>query len=419
MTITDPLQAAPPSRPGVRLLPDPEPRERFYPVISVDDHLCEPPHVFEGRMPERLADRAPAVVQLKDGSQPWAYEFSLLYEHGFGNVAGKDMASWRIDPPRYDEVRAGSWDIDERVRDMDIDGVYAQMCFPSSVFGFGGRVFPLSRDQELGLACMRAYNAWHLEELAGTHPGRIIPMQCVWLSDPEVAAQEIRANAARGFKAATFPDLPHYLGFPRLTERYWDPVFQALEETETVVCLHLGSGSWTLTPTGKSGGVTDFTSPALFPASSMVTAIEWVFSGVPTRFPRLRIALSEGGIGWVPMAVDRLDYIRSHTGALLRQSWTSDETPAEVLLNHFWYCMLDNPSNLDARKLIGTDRIMVESDYPHSDSTWPDTQALLAKRFQGMEREEIADMTHRTAERLFRHPVPESWMRTTVFGTQG
>src|SRR5262249_17524627 len=162
--------------------------------------------------------------ELKDGTESWVYESKLLFEHGFGSTSGIDVGSWREESYRYDEVRPGTWDINERVKDMDIDGVYAHTCFPPGAHGSAGPAFPLSRAQELGLACMRAYNQWHLEWLAGTHPGRIIPMQLVWLSDPKIAAAEIRANAARGFKAASFPDLPNYLGFPRLTQRYWDPI---------------------------------------------------------------------------------------------------------------------------------------------------------------------------------------------------
>lgn len=398
------------------LLPDPAPRERYYPVISVDDHLQEPPHVFEGRMPSALADRAPRRVELDDGSQRWAYEDQLFAESGLSNVAGRDSRSWSRQPVRDDEVRRGSWDISARVADMDLDGVYAHTCFPSGVFGFSGRVLALSKDPELGLAAMRAYNDWHLNELAGTHPGRIIPMQMVFYTDPERAAKEIRANAERGFKAATMPDLPNHLGLPRIGDPYWHPILEALEETETVACLHLGSGSWTLDPVADRAPTLegqDFTLAALFPASAMVTGIEWTFSGVAQRFPNLKIALSEGGIGWVPMAVDRLDYMMKHAGAALRDSWVGDESPSELLLNHFWFCMIDNPSNLNAVDMIGSDHIMAETDYPHSDSTWPDTQKLLRDRFLDLPVDDALNMTYRTAEKLFRHPVPESWLQTT------
>jgi predicted TIM-barrel fold metal-dependent hydrolase len=398
------------------LLPDPAPRDRVYPVISVDDHLHEPRHVFDGRMPAHLADRAPKRVELPDGSQRWDYEGQLLAESGLSNVAGRDSRSWSRDPVRDDEVRRGSWDISARIADMDLDGVYAHTVFPSGVFGFSGRIIALSKDPELGFATMQAYNDWHLNELAGTHPGRIIPMQMVFYTDPERAATEIRANAERGFKAATLPDLPNHLGLPRIGDAYWYPILDALEETETVACMHLGAGGWVLDPIADrvpSFEGQDFTLAALFPASAMVTGIEWLFSGVPQRFPRLKIALSEGGIGWVPMAVDRLNYMMDNSGVALHRSWGGDMSPSEVLLNHFYFCMIDNPSNLNAVDMIGSDHIMCETDYPHSDSTWPDTQKLLQDRFRDMSEADALNMTYRTAEKLFRHPVPQSWLETT------
>jgi predicted TIM-barrel fold metal-dependent hydrolase len=399
------------------LLPDPSPRGRIYPVISVDDHLHEPPHVFDGRMPVKFEESAPKLVETSRGAHGWLYEGKVEFALGQENVVGRAPDSWSREPLRREEVRPGSWDINARVADMDIDGVYAQVCFPSGAFGFGGRRFADSTNQELGLAAMRAYNGWHIEELAGTHPGRIIPMQLVWLTDPEIGAAEIRANADKGFKAATMPDLPQHLGLPRIQDPYWQPVLSALEETDTVLCLHLGAGSWVIDPMpDRNGDVSDtdsYAMSALFPASSMVTAVEWTFSGVMHRFPRLKVALSEGGIGWVPMLIDRLNFMLAHSGSGLKDSWTAEETPAQTLVRHFWYCMIDNPSNLDAVGLIGSDHIMVETDYPHADSTWPDSQKLLESRFAGLPVEDALNMAYRSAERLFKHPLPESWLKTT------
>jgi predicted TIM-barrel fold metal-dependent hydrolase len=404
------------ARPTPIFLPDPAPRTRTYPVISVDDHLHEPPNTFEGRLPTRLQDRAPTRFEDEDGTEWWAYEGGQLAASGLEDVVGRDSSTWNRAPVRDDEIRRGAWDVSARVADMDIDGVYAHTCFPSGVFGFGGRVLSLSKDQELGLATLRAYNDWHLEYLAGTHPGRIIPMQLVWLTDPVVAAADIRKNAARGFKAATMPDLPQHLGLPRIGDPYWYPILEALEETETVVCVHLGAAGWVLDPLPNRpknlDPQLDYTLSALFPASSMVTGIDWTFSGVPQRFPNLKVALSEGGIGWVPMAVDRLDYMLEHSGAQLRSQWKYELTPSQTLLHHFYFCMIDTPSNLGAYPMMGSDHIMVETDYPHSDSTWPDTQKLLTERFSDLPVDDALNMTYRTAERIFRHPVPESWLAT-------
>lgn len=412
---------APMSRPDPMLLPTPQARERIFPVISVDDHLHEPADVFEGRLPAQLQDRAPRRVDTHDGGEGWAYEGKVLFESGLEAVAGRDPSSWDRATVRDSEMRPGAFEINERVKDMDIDGVYAQVVFPGGSFGFSGRQIMMSDDRELGLATMRAYNDWHLEVLAGTHPGRIIPMQLVWYVEPEIAAQEIRKNAERGFTAATLPDLPPHLGLPRVADSYWDPIWRALEETETVVCVHLGSASWVLDPLPKEeaakrapGSALDISLSALFPASSMVTGIEWVLSGVLNRFPKLKLALSEGGIGWVPMAIDRLDYITHHSAsAQMRREWIWDETPAETLVNHIWYCVLDNPSNMAAIDMIGSDHVMMETDYPHSDSTWPDSQELFASRLGMLPTDDALNIAYRNAERIFRHPVPQWWLDTT------
>jgi predicted TIM-barrel fold metal-dependent hydrolase len=405
-------------RPDPMLLPDPSTRERTYPVISVDDHVHEPADVFEGRLPSHLQDRAPVRIEDESGAQWWSYEGKLLAGSGLEDVAGRDPQAWLRTSMRDDEIRPGSHDIDARVADMDIDGVYAQICFPSGAFGWAGRVLQQSKDHELGLATLRAYNDWHLEYLAGTHPGRVIPMQLVWLHDPKVAAQDIRKNAERGFKAATLPDLPPHLGvgLPRISDPYWFPMFEALEETETAVCIHLGAGGWVINPFPNPDDPfsEDFARTSLFQVSSMVTGMEWTFSGTPQRFPNLKIALSEGGIGWVPMAIDRLDFMMQHSGgASMRNSWKYELSPSETLLHHFYFCMIDNPSNLNSYKQIGSDHIMVETDYPHADSIWPDTQKLLLDRFADLPVDDAINMAYRAAEKLFRHPVPEEWLETT------
>jgi predicted TIM-barrel fold metal-dependent hydrolase len=388
------------------LLPDPPAAERHYTVISVDDHVIEPPDTFSGRVEARFADRAPALVELANGDQVWAYEDALFYDLGLGACAGRPPKEWLADPIRYDEIRKGCWDIDARVSDMDLDGVWASVCFPSMGWGFAGRVFSASKDPELGLACLRAYNRWHLEAWAGAYPERFIPCQLAWLADPEVAAADIRTNAELGFKAVSFPEGPHRLGFPSIREAAWEPFLRACEETGTVICLHTGSSGWVAE--GSPGGGVNVSS-CLFPVSAFVAAVDWTWAGVPTRFPQLKISLTEGGIGWVPMALDRLDYvITKSAGSGCAQPWYDELSPSEVLRRNFWFCMLDDPSSIEARHRIGVDHIMVEVDYPHSDTVWPNTQALLKERLGSLPGDEVERITWRNAAELFGHPVPEA-----------
>jgi predicted TIM-barrel fold metal-dependent hydrolase len=394
----------PGGRPAVVLLPDPSPREILVPVISVDDHLIEPPSLFEGRMPASLADRAPKVVEMPGGSQVWVYEERTYPNVGLNAVVGRPRESWSMEPARFDEMRPGCYDIEARVADMDLNGVWASLCFPSLVAGFCGAVFSGSGDPELGLACVRAWNDWHADEWAGAHPDRIIPLQLPWLSDPSVAADEIRANAERGFKAVSFPEFPAQLGYPSIFTGAWDPLFAACEETATVVCLHTGASSWAPLP---SPDPPFELLPTLFPVNALVAAAEWVWSGVALRHPKLAVAFSEGGIGWVPMLIDRLDYVLRHSGSGSDSAhWRSDLLPSEVLKRNFWFCTIDDPSVVELRDQIGVDHIMVESDYPHADSTWPDTQAVLEASMGHLPADELRRMAADNAAELFRHPRP-------------
>src|ERR1700736_2381255 len=226
----------------VTFLPEPERAERRYTVISVDDHIVEPPDTFEGRVPQRFTERAPRVVETDDGGQTWLYDGQSLPNVGFNAVVGRPVSEYGFEPTRFDEMRRGAWDIHERLKDMDLNGVYASLCFPSFLPGFAGQRLQLSTDdRHLAMATVRAWNDWHLEEWAGTDPDRIIPCQIPWLLDPAVAADEVRRNADRGFKAVTFSEAPHLLGLPSLHTGYWDPLMKACEETTTVVNLHVGS----------------------------------------------------------------------------------------------------------------------------------------------------------------------------------
>jgi predicted TIM-barrel fold metal-dependent hydrolase len=386
------------------LLPDPAPRPIGVPIISVDDHLIEPRDLFEGRMPARLAERAPCIVE-DDGVQYWLYEDRRYPNIGLNAVVGRPKQSWSMDPSRFDEMRPGCFDIEERVADMDLNGVWASLCFPSLVAGFCGSVFFRSTDPELGLATLRAWNDWHHEVWAGTHPERIIPLQVPWLADVETAAADVRANAARGFKAVSFPEFPAQLGLASIFSGAWDPFFAACEETATVVCLHTGASAWAPLP---SPDPPFELLPTLFPVNALVAAAEWLWSGIPLRFPALSVALSEGGIGWVPMLLDRVDYVLGHSASGTESTaWPSELLPSEVLRRNFWFCTIDDPSMVALRHRIGVDHIMVESDYPHADSTWPDTQAVLAKTFAGLPDDELRLVAAGNAARLFRHPLPE------------
>jgi predicted TIM-barrel fold metal-dependent hydrolase len=385
-----------------RLLPDPEPRPVRYTVISVDDHLVEPADMFEGRLPARFGDQAPRVVTTDGGHEAWEFDGERYTQVGMNAVAGVRPEARSLEPARFDQMRPGCWDIHERIRDMDINGVWASLNFPSQVTGFCGRVFSSASDPDLGLAVTRAWNDWLFDDWWGPYPDRIIPCGITFLADPDTGAAEIRRNATRGFRAVTLPERPHRIGLPTLFSGYWDPIIEACADTETVVCLHVGSSGM---PDFPDGAPLLELGATLFGQLSLQACTEWLWSGYPVRFPDLKIAMSEGGIGWVAMLLDRLDNVIDRSGyGRLAEEWGI--RPADVLRRNFWFCTLDDPSTIDTRHAIGIGNIMVETDYPHGDGTWPDTQDVIEKHWGHMPAHELRALCCENAARLFRHPLP-------------
>jgi len=382
-------------------LPEPEPREVRYTIISVDDHLVEPPGMFEGRLPAKFAADAPRVVETPEGHQVWQFDGNTYTQVGMNAVAGRRPESVKLEPFRFEDMRRGCWDIDARIRDMDIGGIWASVNFPSQITGFCGRVFSNCSDPALGLAVTKAWNDWLFEEWYSPYPERIVPLGITFLADAAEGAAEIRRNAARGFTSVTLPERPHAIGLPSLFSGWWDPIIEACVETDTVISLHVGSS-----------GLYDYPAEAprlelgatMFGQLSLAACSEWLWSGYPGRHPGLKVAMSEGGIGWVAMLLDRLDNIVDRSG--YGRSYPSDLRPSEVLKRNFWFCTIDDPSTIDTRYRIGVENIMLETDYPHGDGTWPDTQDLIDKVWGHLPKDELRMICSTNAAALYRHPLP-------------
>ncbi len=387
----------------VTFLPEPERRRRDFLICSVDDHVVEPPDAFVGRMPARFVELAPRVIERADRSETWLFDGQEVPNVGFNAVVGRPVDEYSFEPARFDEMRRGAWDIDERVRDMDLNGVWASLCFPSFLSGFCGQRLQLGvSDPELGIAAVRAWNDWYLDSWHTQYPERIIPMQLPILTDPVLGAAEIRRNAARGYRAVTFSEAPEKLGLPSLHTGRWDPFMAACEETGTVVCLHVGSSS-------TSPSTTDDAPPdvvgVLFFGYAMFSAVDWLYSRIPVRFPKLKICMSEGGIGWVAGLMDRLQHVLNYQD--MYGTWAGiDLTPKEVLQRNFWFCGIDDPAGFDHRHRIGIEHLLVESDYPHCDSSWPNTQTLLGEQIGSFPADDIAKLTYANASKLFTFPIP-------------
>jgi predicted TIM-barrel fold metal-dependent hydrolase len=367
-------------------------------MVSVDDHLVEPPDMFEQTIPAAWRDRAPRVVRQEDGSDVWMFEGSKIPNIGLNAVAGRPKEEYGIEPTAFDEMRPGCWDVDERVRDMDAGGVLGSMCFPSFP-GFSGRLFAASPDKDLALAVLRAYNDWHVDAWCGSHPGRFIPMGLPVLWDAELAAAEVRRLAGKGVHSLTFTENPKTLGYESFHHESWDPLWQALCDTGTVLSIHLGS-SGQLAITAPDAPIDVMIT--LQPMNICAAAADLLWSRVLKRFPDIRIALSEGGTGWIPYFLDRLD--RTYD---MHHLWTGqdfgDRKPSDVFREHFLTCFIADPVGLQLRHDIGIDNIAWECDYPHSDSSWPTAPEELGRVAEkyGVPRADLDKITHENAMRWY------------------
>jgi predicted TIM-barrel fold metal-dependent hydrolase len=393
--------------PSVTLLDDPEPEPLFCPIISADDHLLEPPHLFVDRLPSRLAEQAPYVTVDSDGFQWWIVEGQRVPNLLLNGASGRPISEWGDFNTHYDEMRRGVWDPAVRLQDMDLAGVWASLCFPSTLWGFAGTRFARMTDHDLGLACLRAYNDWMVDEWVGTDPRRYIACQLPWLADPVLAADEIRRNAARGVRSVSFSENPEGIGLPNIYSDHWDPFFSACEETATVVNLHVGSSGMTRRPCSSSKSATLI---ALFPESGIEALVDWVFARVPVRFPDLKVVLSEAGVSWVPMALERLGRAERSRGSVLND-WDSDlPSPVELARRSFYFTSIEDPSAFRQLDLIGEDRVMVETDYPHYDSTWPACQAMIRGQLSGLDPTVIRKVCFENAAAVYGHPLPPAEM---------
>ncbi len=293
----------------------------------------------------------------------WLFEGVEIPNFGLNAVSGRPQEEYGIEPTRFDEIRPGCWDVDARIDDMNAGGVAASMCFPSFP-QFCGQIFANTADKDLALAVLQAYNDWHIEEWAGAHPGRFIPLALVPYWDPELMAAEVRRVAAKGVRAVTWSENPEKLGVPSFHSEHWDPFWRACDDHSMVVCLHIGSSSAVKLPSAEAPFTTMMN---LQPTAVMDTAADLLWSRVIREFPNIRFALSEGSIGWIPYLLERADYVYEH-----HSRWTGSDfggrLPSEVFRDHFVACFIEDAAGLRLLDLIGSDIVCLEMDYPHSDS---------------------------------------------------
>jgi predicted TIM-barrel fold metal-dependent hydrolase len=368
-------------------------------LISVDDHVVEPPSMHEylrDALPAKFRDRAPKVVRRADGTDAWLIEGNEIATFGLNAVQGRPRENWGKDPGSFDEVRPGTYDVHQRVRDMDANGVLASLNFPSWP-GIGGQFFAQNDDKEFVAAMTRAYNDWAIDEWAGAYPGRFVPQGISgFMLGADWMADEIRRMADKGCHAVSCHPDAYRFGAKDYHGDEWDPAWRAAEETGSVMVFHFG-GAPNFMPRSPFDVI-----PHVMPFQTAIFASELLWSPMFRKFPGLKMALAEGGIGWVPYFLEKADFVYDH-----HHRWTGqdfgDKLPSQVFREHVQTCFIDDETGLRNRDYIGVDMITWEADYPHSDSTWPQSPETLMKSLEAakLADDEIHKVTWENAARWY------------------
>jgi predicted TIM-barrel fold metal-dependent hydrolase len=384
-----------------------EPQHRLDWMISVDDHVLEPPNVWQDRVPAKYKDAAPKIV-VRDGHEAWQYEGRIFPTSGLAAVAGKNAKDISPHALNYADMRPGCYEPKARVDDMDEAGVIASLNFPSFP-RFCGQTFMEGEDSELGEYCIKAWNDWMLDEWCATASGRFIPGTLVPFWDVDKSVQEVLRCAEKGSKAIIFSENPaklNYHGAPMrsIHDKYWDPFWSVLQETGIPLCMHYGSSSNMSRTSADAPYLVSLASNSfILPIS---TTLDWIFSGNLGRFPGLKIAMSESQIGWVAPTLERAEYVLKiqgdwnrrlqYSGTLADTSRTLTErgeelfmderSPTQIFKDQIFTCFFYDFVGVKAMMDLGAvDNMLIEMDYPHTDSTWPNSLKLA--------HEQVVDLT--------------------------
>jgi predicted TIM-barrel fold metal-dependent hydrolase len=378
-----------------------------YPVLDADAHVNEPPDLWQSSVPEKWRERAPRCVRT-DAGDVWEFDGGReKWPVGLTATAGLSYFQYAPVGQTYERMRPGSFDPEARLRDMDADGIWAQVLYPSVTLK-GAKVY--SAERELQLACVRAYNEWIASFCAGSG-GRLVPQAIVPTTGVEDAVAELEWALKNGHKGVVISSFPNGSLHPRSGD---EPFWARAEEARFPIAVHIGSFVRTRPPgSGDKGS-------AWAPSLAFVARAAWtkaggqtldvvcdlLFSGLFERFPQLRIVLVESNIGWIPTLLEQSDDMfrryRWWTGAWQQMS----ELPSTIFHRNFWATFMVDRAGVELRHRLNGEHILWSTDYPHSGTDWPNSSVSIESLFRGLPRDEVKRFLHDNCRRLYGLDVP-------------
>jgi hypothetical protein len=367
-------------------------------IVSVDDHAVEPPEAFIRHYPESKRDRAPRIID-RDGKDVWLWDGKIYPTIGLNAVVGRPRSEYGMEPTRFEQLRPGCYDPKARVDDMNANGILGSLNF-GTMPGFSGGVFVNNADKAESLLAIQAWNDWHELEWCAIGKDRLIPMIILPLWDMSLTLAEMRRMSKHGVHNIAFPDNPARSGLPSIHNVYWDPFWQECCDLQMLLNCHIGTGSRAEHASEESPIDAWITTMPMAIANS---AADWLFGSFWGRYPDLRMALSEGGIGWIPYFLERADFTHEHHHQWTFSDFGNGERPSDVFKRHIVTCFIDDQFGLKSIEYLNSDMVCYEADYPHSDTLWPNCPEYLWLSLQDKSAEIIDKVTHQNAMRVMHY----------------
>ncbi len=353
-------------------------------LISADSHVVPLPDFWREYLPARLRDRAPRI-ESTDAGDVTVFEGRRTPVMAINSIAGKPRAGVGLRYRRFAEQVPGGHDPRARLADQDRDGIVAEV-----LYGGGPLV---TDDRELFTASHLAYNDW-LADFCAVAPARLVGVAYIPFESPDGAAAEIRRAHGRGLRGALLPAKP-----PVETwwHEMWAPVWRALVECGMPAGLHVGFGF--ARRHRFEGGAAFMTDVVMTKLEMAAPLADLVFGGVLHRWPELRVVSVEAYVGWLPFVAEYMDHASRVHGY-----WNDlglPEPPSAYLRRQVLATFIEDPVGLRERHVIGVDNLMWSSDYPHGESTFPDSRGFVARQFADVPADETRKIVYENARRLY------------------
>jgi predicted TIM-barrel fold metal-dependent hydrolase len=361
-------------------------------VIDCDTHVVEHYDLWTSRVPSKYGDLVPHV-ETKDGVDYWVSGGDVLQPAAAAAMAGWEQSAPNF-PPTLDKVDPRIWQPKRRLEIMDEYGIHAQVLYPN-VAGFGAGRYLDFGDMDLALLLLQAYNDY-LSDFREVSD-RYVPVMAIPFWDIDLAISEMVRCAGRGHKGIVFSQAPEAFGAPMLTDPYWDKLWAAAQEMRLSVNFHIGSGGGedlqilheTAGPAANYSAM-----PLNFFLSNARTIASLIAGGVCHRFPELKFVSVESGVGWVPFALQSLDWMWGETN-VAKEHPEYDLLPSEYFRRQIYACFWfeHGPTLKAAIDYLGAGNVLYETDFPHptSMSPGPVSHAMVPRDFI---TEKLGDLPH-------------------------